>query len=71
MQDQEQGMSANRRIEQQIDRLLLEQGEYHPLEFLLQEGRLSYADYESWRNGEIRDLSEMLFGDPEQITKTL
>jgi len=64
-------MSANRRIEQQIDRLLLEQGEYHPLEFLLQEGRLSYGDYENWRNGEIRDLSEMLFGDPEQIAKTL
>lgn len=64
-------MSENRYTEQQIDRLLLEQGEYHPLEFLLQEGRLSYSDYEAWRNGEIRDLSEMLFGDPQQIRQTL
>lgn len=64
-------MSTTRHTEQQIDQLLLEQGEYHPLEFLLQEGRLSYDDYEAWRNGEIRDLSEMLFGNPEQIAKTL
>lgn len=58
-------------IEQQIDQLLMEQGEYHPLEFLLREGRLNYSDYEAWRNGEIRDLSEMLFGNPEQIMKIL
>jgi hypothetical protein len=64
-------MTDNRHTQQQIDRLLMEQGEYHPLEFLLQEGRLSYGDYEAWRNGEIRDLSEMLFGDPEQILKAL
>jgi hypothetical protein len=64
-------MQENRHTEQQIDRLLLEQGEYHPIEFLLQEGRLSYEDYEAWRNGEIRDLSEMLFGSPEQILKIL
>jgi hypothetical protein len=64
-------MSTKRHTEQQIDRLLLEQGEYHPLEFLLQEGRLSYSDYEAWRKGEIRDLSEMLFGDPQQIANTL
>jgi hypothetical protein len=61
----------NRRIEEQIDQLLLEQGEYHPLELLLQEGRLSYEDYEAWRTGEIRELADMLFGNPEQILKTL
>jgi hypothetical protein len=61
----------NRRIEEQIDQLLLEQGEYHPLELLLQEGRLSYDDYEAWRTGEIRELVDMLFGNPEQILKTL
>jgi hypothetical protein len=63
--------TMNRHTEQQIDRLLLEQGEYHPLAFLLQEGRLDYGDYDAWRNGEVRDLSEMLFGDPVQIAKTL
>jgi hypothetical protein len=60
-----------RHIEPQIDQLLLEKGEYHPLELLLQEGRLSYDDYEAWRRGEIRDLADMLFGNPEQILKTL
>jgi hypothetical protein len=63
--------AKNRDTEQLIDRLLMEQGEYHPLAFLLQEGRLDYGDYDAWRNGEVRDLSEMLFGDPAQITKTL
>lgn len=61
----------NRHTEQQIDRLLMERGEYHPLEFLLQEGRLSYGDYEAWRNGEVRDLSELLFGDQARILATL
>jgi hypothetical protein len=61
----------NRQIEQRIDQLLLEKGEYHPLELLLREGRLSYHDYQAWRNGEIRDLSDMLFGSSEQILKSL
>jgi len=64
-------MSLNRHTEQQIDQLLLERGEYRPLEFLVREGRLDYGDYEAWRNGEVRDLSELLFGDPEQIVQTL
>lgn len=63
--------AINRDTEQLIDRLLMEQGEYHPLAFLLQEGRLDYGDYDAWRNGEVRDLSEMLFGDSAQITKML
>jgi hypothetical protein len=61
----------NRRIEEQIDQLILEKGEYHPLELLFQEGRLSYDDYEAWRRGEIRDLVDMLFGNPVQILKSL
>ena len=54
-----------------VDQLLLEQGEYRPLEFLLQEGRLSYADYEAWRNGELDFLDEALFGDPDHIQQDL
>jgi hypothetical protein len=61
----------NRRIEEQIDQLILEKGVYHPLEYLLQEERLSHEDYEAWRTGEIRDLSGLLFGNPEQILKSL
>lgn len=58
-------------IHQQVDQLLLEQGEYLPLEFLLQEGRLMYSDYEAWRNGELDTLDETLFGDPEHIQQQL
>lgn len=55
----------------QVDQLLLEQGEYLPLEFLLQEGRLSYADYEAWRNGEFDSLDDALFGDHQHIQQQL
>lgn len=58
-------------IHYQVDQLLLEQGEYLPLEFLLREGRLFYADYELWRNGELDTLDQTLFGDSEQIRQQL
>ena len=58
-------------IQHRIDQLLLEQGEYLPLEFLLAEGRLLYSDYESWRSGELEVLDERLFGDAGQIQKDL
>jgi len=61
---------TNREVEKNvrhaIDRLLLEQGVYTPLELLLAEGRLLYADYEAWRMGKGGFLDECLFGDPEQ-----
>lgn len=58
-------------IPHQVDKLLLEQGEYLPLEFLLLEGRLLYTDYETWRNGELGTLDEALYGDPELIQQQL
>ena len=58
-------------IRTQVDRLLLEQGEYLPLELLLTEGRLDYADYEAWRGGEAGLLEERLFGDADQIKRDL
>ena len=61
----------NRSIQSQVDRLLLDQGEYQPLEYLLQEGRLSYTDYEAWRSGQLEYLDEALFGDPEHIRQQL
>ncbi|RDH84181.1 MAG: hypothetical protein DIZ78_13170 [endosymbiont of Escarpia spicata] len=54
-------------IQQAVDQLLLEQGEYSPLELLLSEGRLDYSDYEAWRTGEIPRLEQVLFGDPEKL----
>ncbi|MFV2055860.1 MAG: hypothetical protein ACC707_05295 [Thiohalomonadales bacterium] len=55
----------------QIDKLILENGEYTPLEYLLQEGRLNYGDYDSWRNGNIELLSDLLFGNLEHILSLL
>jgi hypothetical protein len=53
-------------VQQAVDRLLLEQGSYTPLELLLAEGRLSFADYEDWRAAQLGYLDEQLFGDPAQ-----
>jgi hypothetical protein len=64
-------MSVTGSVYYQVDQLLLEQGEYLPLELLLQEGRLSYADYEAWRNGELERLDQVLFGDPDHVRQQL
>ncbi|MCU7813957.1 MAG: hypothetical protein KZQ81_01845 [Candidatus Thiodiazotropha sp. (ex Rostrolucina anterorostrata)] len=55
-----------KQIREVVDRLLFEQGVYIPLELLLVEGRLLYADYEAWREGRCDYLEDLLFGDPEQ-----
>jgi len=60
-----------REIEARVDELLLEQGKYVPMELLLQEARLDYADYEAWRNGDIDCLDEVLFGGPQQVRALL
>ncbi|QYZ67428.1 MAG: hypothetical protein OI74_13570 [Gammaproteobacteria bacterium (ex Lamellibrachia satsuma)] len=54
-------------IQHAVDQLLLEQGEYSPLELLLAEGRLDYSDYEAWRTADIPRLEQVLFGDPERL----
>lgn len=54
-----------------IDRLLMEQGEYQPLELLLRQCRLTYADYEAWRNQHTDLLDEALFGDIAHIKTQL
>ncbi len=60
-----------RQVHQRVDQLLLEQGEFLPLEFLLLEGRLNYSDYEAWRNGELVTLDSALFGNAEHIQQQL
>ncbi len=57
---------ADKETREAVDRLLFEQGTYTPLELLLAEGRLLYADYEAWRGGQCEYLEERLFGDPGQ-----
>ena len=60
------GPGPEKPLQQAVDRLLLEQGVYTPLELLLAEGRLLFGDYEQWRQGEIEWLDDLLFGDPQQ-----
>ena len=61
----------NKVVREVVDRLLMEQGEYLPLEFLLAEGRLDFSEYESWRSGEIPRLEQVLFGDQAQLAEHL
>ncbi|MEA3302549.1 MAG: hypothetical protein U9Q75_04635 [Pseudomonadota bacterium] len=61
----------NPQIQHRIDQLLLEQGEYIPLEFLLAEGHLLYSDYEQWRSGKLKLLDENLAGNLPHIRKDL
>lgn len=63
--------SIDTQLQQRIDQLIMETGEYSPLELLLAEGRLLYNDYEAWLNGDIEYLEDVLFGDPEHIKTAL
>ena len=49
----------------------MELGEYSPVELLLAEGRLLYADYEKWLLGEVPYLESCLFGDPQRVKELL
>lgn len=60
-----------KQIRDAVDRLLMEQGEYIPLELLLAEGRLDYGDYEAWRAGDVARLEQVLYGDPAQLVELL
>src|SRR4051812_5097730 len=54
-------------LQAQVDRQLLEQGAFTPLELLLDSGRLLYSDYERWRRREIDYLDTVLMGNPQRI----
>ncbi len=54
-----------------VDRLLLAHGAFIPMELLLREGWLRYADYEAWRCGEVDSMDEVLIGDPALIRDRL
>ena len=64
-------IAVDKPVQRAVDKLLLEQGSYTPLELLLAEGRLLFADYEAWREAQSRYLDESLFGDPGQIQALL
>ena len=54
-------------LQAHVDAQLMEQGAFAPLEYLIDSGRLVYADYESWRRREIESLDEVLMGSRDNI----
>lgn len=64
-------MTIDSAAQTQIDTQILEQGAFVPLEFLLDSGRLSRGDYESWRRREMESLDAVLMGNPEKIRAQL
>ncbi len=64
-------LTARKEIQPRVDRFLQEHGEYLPLEFLLQENRLTDQDYEDWRAGHLEYLEDVLFGDTTVIQDQL
>jgi len=63
--------SVDKRIQAAVDRLLMEQGSYEPVELLLQLGRLSYEHYEAWRSGDVAFLEDALSGNAERVIQQL
>ena len=53
------------------DRLLLEHGEFDPIEFLLRRGWLDYADFSAWQQGAPTSLQAALQVPVEQVIGTL
>ncbi len=64
------GMEA-REVANHVDDLLMEQGEYVPVELLLRLGQLAYSDYEAWRRAALPTLAGALQDSPERIAGLL
>ncbi len=65
-------MSADdKRIQAAVDRLILDQGAYSPVELLMALGRLPYEQYEAWRSGELEYLEDALSGNLDRIVEQL
>lgn len=60
-----------REVANHVDELLMEQGEYVPVELLLRLGRLAYSDYEAWRRAALPTLAEGLQGSQKRIAGLL
>jgi hypothetical protein len=64
-------MNIDVTLQSQIDLQLSEQGAFAPLEFLLDSGRLTRSDYESWRRRDIESLDDVLMGSKDKIRAQL
>ena len=50
-----------------VQQLVMEHGEYSPLELLLATNRLRYEDYRAWREGCLASLDAVLAGGPHEV----
>lgn len=64
-------MSLVSSVQPWVDQLVLEQGRYAPVELLLLQAQLSYADYEAWRRGRAGVLEDHLRAERAQVRKVL
>ncbi len=51
-------------VQAAVDQIVMEHGEYAPLELLLATNRLGYEDYRAWREGRLGNLDAVLAGGP-------
>ncbi len=50
--------SITRIIHNQVDSILFEEGSFSPLNWMLKEGHLDYADYQNWKKGQAEFLED-------------
>jgi hypothetical protein len=58
-------------LQADVDAQLLERGAFTALEWLIESGRLSGADYEDWRRGELGWLDAALMGSKDEVRSQL
>ena len=54
-------------VQAAVQQLVMEHGEYAPLELLLAANRLGYEDYRAWREGRLDSLDAVLAGGPHEV----
>ena len=54
-------------VQAAVQQLVMEHGEYAPLELLLATNRLRYEDYRAWREGRLASLDTVLAGSAHEV----
>ena len=54
-------------VQTAVQQLVMEHGEYSPLELLLATNRLGYEDYRAWCEGRLASLDPVLAGGPHEV----
>ena len=57
----------NPHVQAVVQQLVMEHGEYSPIELLLATNRLGYEDFRAWREGRLGRLGAVLAGGPHEV----